>query len=137
MPTEEQQIREIRLALERATETVIRKISLDVTANLIKTTPVDTGWARANWVPAVGKRFQGTVGSREDAQAGRVSAGAQATGQARVAGYRLTDGRVFVSNNVPYILRLNDGSSTQAPAGFIQAAINKALTRDILELNLG
>ncbi len=35
-------------------------------------------------------------------------------------------GRLFLSNNVPYISRLNDGSSGQAPAGFVQAAIARA-----------
>lgn len=34
-----------------------------------------------------------------------------------------------IYNTVPYINRLNDGSSTQSPAGFIEAAIDKH-TRD-------
>ena len=38
---------------------------------------------------------------------------------------------MFVSNNVKYITRLNDGYSRQAPAGFVQSAIRKAVTQDI------
>ena len=45
--------------------------------------------------------------------------------------YTLDQGSVFVSNNVPYILKLNDGHSQQAPAGFIQTAIHKAVTTDL------
>lgn len=126
--------RRIEGLLRRAVELVIRKISLDVTANLIETTPVDTGWARANWVPSVGTPFEGTAGSREEAEGGQINPGPQVAGQAEILRYRLSDGSAFSSNNVPYILRLNDGSSAQAPAGFVEAAIDKALTQDILAL---
>ena len=127
------QIRAIIRSLERVTERVITKISLDVTANLIETTPVDTGWARANWVPAIGQPF---TASLEDVkpQPGDISLATsrQNQGTASVAtGYRLSQGSVFVSNNVPYIVRLNEGSSSQAPAAFVQRAISKAVTQDI------
>lgn len=36
---------------------------------------------------------------------------------------------VSISNPVPYINKLNDGSSTQAPAGFVQAALAAASAR--------
>jgi formaldehyde-activating enzyme involved in methanogenesis len=42
-----------------------------------------------------------------------------------------------VSNNVPYINRLNEGHSAQAPAGFVQQAVAKAVadtTRDLAQL---
>jgi hypothetical protein len=35
---------------------------------------------------------------------------------------------VYISNNLPYIDRLNKGHSKQAPAGFIESAINAGLT---------
>jgi hypothetical protein len=117
-------------ALEAVTSNVVKKITLDVTANLVETTPVDTGWARANWIPAISQPYRSTEGSPES-----VSRAAQTTGQARVAtSYDIRQGSVFVSNNVPYIVRLNEGSSSQAPSGFIEAAITKAVTRDILTL---
>ncbi len=34
-----------------------------------------------------------------------------------------TDGTAFIANFVPYINRLNEGSSTQAPAGFVRLAV--------------
>lgn len=119
-------MRQVRRVASRA----VAKVTLDVEANLIETTPVDTGWARANWVPSVGTPFRGPAGSREQAEAGSVNTGAQAAGEARVAAYDVRQGPAFVSNSVPYIEDLNDGTSQQAPAGFVQAAVEKATTQD-------
>lgn len=124
----ERQVRVIMGELQRVIERVTIKITLDCTANLIETTPVDTGWARANWIP--GLNPPGTEPLGKPDAIGPASA-AQAQGTAAVAAYTLQQGRIFISNNVPYILILNDGHSNQAPAGFIQRAIEKAVTRDI------
>lgn len=107
--------------LTRATEQVIAKIGLNLVANLKASTPVDTGWARANWIPSLGSPAGGPVGSRTG-----VTAGPQAAGTGRLASYKLTSGSVFVSNNVPYIGQLDAGSSQQAPAGFVGRAVQSA-----------
>lgn len=116
--------------VERSAELIIKKITLDIHANLVRApgeggTPVDTGWARANWVPAIGTRFEGTAGSRS-----AVSEGDAQAGIASVLAYKLAQGRVIISNNVPYIGGLNEGTSRQAPAAFVQAAIVKAVEVD-------
>lgn len=115
--------------LDRLTTRVVTRLTLDVTANLIEDTPVDTGWARANWVPSMGQpKLKDLPPTRpDDSQA---VAGATAEQQGAVAGllaYTLKRGMVFVTNNVPYILDLNDGTSTQAPTGFVQRAIARAV----------
>lgn len=56
-----------------------------------------------------------------------MSAAAQALGVAQVATYRLGQGSVFISNNVPYIVYLNQGSSSQAPPGFVETAVEVAI----------
>lgn len=126
------QARAVTAALNAFVEKAVKKITLDVTANLIETTPVDTGWARANWVPSIGvaatQNLRGTeVTSQQVAAAGAT----QRSGQAEVLGYALNRGKVFVTNDVPYINRLNDGSSDQAPSGFVQRSIAKAVTQGI------
>jgi len=115
----------------------MKKVVLDIVANLVSSpdtgygTPVDTGWARSNWVPSIGQAFGGTAGTKAAAEAGILDTGAQQRGLAQVAAaYRLTQGSIFISNNVPYIARLNEGSSQQAPAGFVQNAIIKAIEVD-------
>ena len=120
--------------LERFTERLVVKITLDVTGNLIETTPVDTGWARANWVPSVGKRSRRPAQSfkgKTPSASVQAAAAKQSAGQAQALGYKLARGRVYVNNNVRYITRLNDGYSRQAPPGFVQRGIRKAVTQDI------
>ena len=134
------QTRIIVEALEGFIEKVVKSIVLDVVANLVRApgeggTPVDTGWARANWIPVIGRPSRGAAkgGSRADRLSGaRQLQAQQETAIAAIAtGYRLSMGAVFVANNVPYIVRLNEGSSKQAPAGFVQAAIIKAIKSDL------
>lgn len=82
-------------------------------------TPVDTGHARANWVPSVGAPYTAEASG----------ASAHEAGVAAVISYKLSDGPLFVSNNAPYIGLLNIGSSKQAPAGFIEMAIDEAVAK--------
>lgn len=127
MASEEQQIQAIVAELENVASRVVSKIVLDATANLSATTPRDTGWAAANWLPSISAPAPAPAGSRDS-----VSFAAQNAGAAAVAGgYHINKGPAYITNNVPYVPRLNDGTSRKAPAGFVQAAIVKALTVDI------
>lgn len=99
--------------------TAAKALILQIDANLRRSTPVDTGHARANWVPSVGSAHSGEV----------TGDGAHAAGTAGVLGFRLGDGALFEANSVPYIQRLNDGHSTQAPALFVEAAVDQALAK--------
>ncbi len=125
----DQQVRTIIRALDKFTSRAITKLTLDVTANLIERTPVDTGWARANWVPSIGQpELKDLPSARpDDPQTVSSAVVEQQSATAKILGYTLKMGRVFVTNNVPYIMALNDGTSTKAPAGFVQQAIAKAV----------
>lgn len=114
-------------SLEGFTTRRVKKIVLDGTSNLIEDTPRDLGWARNNWIPEIGPGPGDPVGSRDDAGVGAASA-AQQQGIAAIAvTYKLGMGIITITNNVPYIVYLNEGSSQQAPAGFVQAAIFRAV----------
>ena len=122
-------------ALERTAERVVTKITLDAVANLKAApdeggTPIDTGWASSNWVPRIGKDRDEPVGLP-----GNVSSAEQAQGEAEMLTYKLPMGVVYISNNVPYIGRLNLGSSPQAPAGFVERAIEKAVKVDLKKVS--
>lgn len=127
------QLRVISDGIDRTVETAVKAVTLAIHAQVVEATPVDTGWARANWVP----RITSAVGSlstpatREGREAAVASAGtAQAAALASIAlTYNLQQGAVYISNNVPYISKLNAGSSTQAPSNFVQIAINLALRK--------
>lgn len=120
---------QVRIVLEdlgQFTGRVVQKLAMDITANLIETTPIDTGWARSNWVPNIGEPVTSTTGAPEG-----VSFASQQAGIAGLASYQVALGAVFITNNVPYIQVLNDGHSKQAPIGFVQLAIDKAVYEDL------
>ena len=81
-------------------------------------TPRQTGFASSNWIASIGQAHEGVAGSKQN-----VSRAEQNASLSALSGYRTSQGEIVVANNVPYIGRLNAGSSNQAPPGFIQAAI--------------
>jgi hypothetical protein len=87
-------------------------------------TPVKTGFARSNWLIGIGGPRGSTVGS--PSAVASLSSPAKA-----LAGYTLRHGNVYITNNVSYIVDLNDGSSRQAPAAFVQRAIDGAISQDL------
>lgn len=93
----------------------VLKVALDIYGTLKVVTPVDTGRARANWHMDI------------DTPTVRIVEPGQDTSP-NISQYKIGQ-TVFVSNNLPYIRRLNDGWSSQAPAGFVEAAIDGALSR--------
>lgn len=128
------QIDFIVAGLDRFTRGEVIALALNVNANLRSNpplgTPIDTGWASANWVPSVGQPYDdpnaGQVREPSAAQvAGRAALAQQ--GENDVLSWRNGDGPIFSTNNVPYIGALNNGHSGQSPRGFVQAAIEKAI----------
>jgi hypothetical protein len=87
---------------------------------VVPATPVKSGKARSNWMVGVGKKNAATrsqvsrSGDVALTQGARIISGAK-VGQA-----------IHISNNLPYIQRLNEGWSAQAPAGFIERAYQSA-----------
>ena len=91
-------------------------IQTNAHAELTVATPVDTSNARANW--------QATL----DAPAPDVVTVASPGGPMEPPGKDFDAERLrFVANNVAYIQRLDAGHSQQAPAGFVRAALAKAV----------
>lgn len=117
--------------VEEGVNRIVRTVALVVDRELVLETPVDTGRARSNWIVSLGEaatdeREPYAEGSGLGKGEGSNAAGALAQGQAVIAGRRSgTD--IYISNNVKYIGRLNDGWSAQAPSGFVQAAIKRAV----------
>lgn len=103
-----------------------RKAALAVDATVVLATPVDTGRARSNWqaslgAPAAGQReayAEGTAGSTAAANT------TEALNQAKaVISGSVPEQAVHITNNLPYISRLNEGWSAQAPMAFVQKAV--------------
>lgn len=98
--------------VEGIQDKVIRKLTLDIQADLDRNTPRDTGRAASNWLGSVGlprtyfvEQFSGSP-------------------PINFNGYR-NGMSVFIANNLPYIQRLNEGHSKQAPRRFVETIIQR------------
>lgn len=104
--------------LPRRVGLVKRKVALELLRRLTLATPVDTGRARSNWMT--------TLAAPSDAVRDTLGKDPSATilGEADEATRGVTDESIFIVNNLPYIARLNNGWSKQAPTGFVDTAVN-------------
>ncbi len=125
--------------VDAATSHIIRLLELSLMQTLPSATPVDLGTARSGWTPNIGspvtERIQAKANDDETRAAAAQRLKANASRGAKVAAkYRVRQGEIFISNPVPWIIPLNEGSSAQAPAMFVQKAI-AASTAAILRLS--
>lgn len=117
--------------MERAVSEHIAEVALDLQGELVENpptgTPIDTGWASANWWLRIGSAPTGNDGPAGDPSTRQ---GGQASGIAAMASYSIRGGQsIWLTNGVPYISRLNAGSSKQSPAGFVDDAIAHIVTK--------
>lgn len=99
---------------------VIRKIAIECFKRIILGTPVDTGRARGNWQASTGSPANGEVDVLDPTGAIAIAAMVSEV----VAWTPKDDLPAFITNNLPYIQRLNEGWSKQAPAHFIEQVIS-------------
>ena len=113
-------------------DALTRKVALAADQAVVSGTPVDTGRARSNWIVELNAPRRATVEPYSPGTGGS-TAGANTTaaleqGRAVISTYNgLRDSAIAISNNLPYIGRLNEGSSAQAPAGFVQKAVQSGV----------
>jgi hypothetical protein len=97
-----------------------------ITKQLIDTTPVDTSQALSNWRVTTAGAISAYIGPHVAGHQGstRVASAKMAMAEAEraIMSSRPLDVLV-IFNSVPYIRRLNEGHSAQAPAGFVEKAI--------------
>lgn len=109
------------------TDNLVRKVVLAVDQAVVLATPVDTGRARANWQPTIGAPAAGEVPEPTSKGAGlrqALEAGERVATQYKGGTNSPT---VHITNNLPYIQYLNEGSSKQAPINFVGTAILLAI----------
>lgn len=97
---------------------VLRKVVIDMTSEIVRMTPVDTGHARSNYFwgnsrvsnidPAMSKNGSDSL-VRSFEFSKEVRAG----------------GTCYITNNLPYIMKLEYGSSKQAPVGMARVTVAK------------
>ena len=103
----------------QASESRIKKVALAAYREINKTSPVDKGTFRANWVASIDTidRSSDVSKTAKDVNEAVTAATAVITNGAKLGT------TVYISNGVPYAGKLEDGYSPQAPAGVVAPAI--------------
>lgn len=116
-------------------EMAVRRVAFAIDRALVMSTPVGNpdlwkrpapkgyvgGRARANWIPTLNTPSQ-VPSERKDKQGSATIALLAPVTQ----NYKIGD-TLWLSNSLPYIVRLNEGHSTQAPSGYVEMAIETGL----------
>jgi hypothetical protein len=101
-------------------ELAVKKTAIDMFGRVVLRTAVDTGLARGSWSFSEGGPRRGYRGLDPGGggTVGRIAAG--------VNGARMGDGTEWwLTNTVPYIERLENGWSRQAPAGMVKITVRE------------
>lgn len=100
-------------------DAVIRKVGLDMTSRIVLRTPVDTGRARANWQCAIGAPASGLLDVTDKTGGSTIAAASQ-----KLASFKAGPS-IWITNGLPYIGRLEDGYSGQAPSGMVALTVRE------------
>jgi hypothetical protein len=105
--------------MQNVSEARVKKVALAAYREINKTSPVDKGTFRANWVASIDTpdRSADLEKTSADVSEAVTTATAVITNGARLGT------TVVISNAVPYAGKLEDGYSPQAPAGVVAPAV--------------
>lgn len=124
--------RDVERELRDFSERAMRLLQANIYQALITACPVDVGWARAFFVPSVGEiratqRPRPGVRRVAQAQADAAFRRNQQSSASIRRSYTLRQGPIFIVNPVEYVGFLNEGTSAQAPARWIEAAVEQGI----------
>lgn len=115
------------ITIRKNVNSLIKRVAVAVLDEIVRDTPADTGAARSNWLCSIVEENTDVVpphapgrhlGLSETANYAQAVHDGTAIIQTRQSGQD-----VIIQNNLDYMSLLNDGSSKQAPANFVESAI--------------
>jgi len=109
MSSFQQQIEAFAKKTQKNLDTVVRETCFNVSSEIQLRTPVKTGMARNNWMPAI---------DRPD-----VRVGPWAEQPIRPVANKAYGRIYYFTNSLPYIRKLEYGWSKQAPNGMVRLAV--------------
>ena len=127
-----QRMRTLADRAEHNTGTLMKQAGFAALRSVLRNTPVDEGVARSNWRVGIGRRPRGVIrayapGSNLGRQEKANEGAALQTARSRLAAadpVKLSRQTLFIRNNTPYLPALNNGSSRQSPAGFVERGVD-------------
>ena len=129
--------------VEDVSSLVVRALATSINLNLLRDpktgvgTPVDTWFARTNWVTSILSPYAGVAGKKiytpgraKGQKAAGIDDGPLRDGIKSLDNHKFPQ-TVYITNNVDYVVDLNNGSSPQAAPDFVVRAIEKAIFKDL------
>jgi hypothetical protein len=109
---------------------IVRKVSLQILSGVVQETAVDTGRARGGWTVTTGSPSEIVPPLREGHIEEKKAESIVLTetinkGWDKIHSAQPMKEVIWVTNNVPYIEDLEDGSSKQAPDGMVQRTLER------------
>ncbi len=96
-----------------------QKLAFDILAGVVEETPVLTGRARGNWQVSLGSPIESALEIMD--QNGEIT---KAKGNAIIEKMK-PFGVVYITNNLPYIEFLEEGTSDKAPDGMVAITLDR------------
>lgn len=134
-------------AIQKDVNQLVSDVVVNVANEVAKRTPIDTAYARSNWVTALAPTVETLMPYKRynsrwrKNRAGRMSPGGKFTERVNTRGvteqarsaviHRKPDQPVYITNNVPYIHALNQGHSQQAGPNFVRTGVKVGFTKAV------
>lgn len=112
-----QQIAAFVKKTEARADQVLRKVGIEVASSVVRKSPVDTGRFRANWLASIEAPNTRTFDASDLSGQATIAAAARQINKARLGQV------IWISNNLPYAQRLENGYSQQAPSGMVRVTV--------------
>ena len=116
-------IRRFAIRSGESVDRTVQAVTIALFNGIIRDTPVDTGRARGDWQTTVGTPASGQNGRNDPTKTGRDGGPAQAE---VVANTPKSAGQLtYLTNSMPYIEQLEEGSSQQAGDGMVRRNMDR------------
>jgi hypothetical protein len=121
--------------MEDFTASETRRVARRIGELLVENTPKLSGWAASRWRLVLGSSRAGLAKKPPDSElpgAVQQSYSEQRQSFSAVSGLRRkVQEPIRVVSDCEYINKLNQGSSSQAPAGFVESSVDQALLETV------
>lgn len=109
--------------IPRTVKLVQQKVGLQLVRGVILKTPVDTGRARGNWQVSINVSINTVIDRLDRSGGAAISDGTSLVTSAEPFSV------ISLQNNLPYIIKLEEGHSKQAPAGMVELTLNEIMSQ--------
>lgn len=122
--------KEIEYCIRNRSADLLKMAAIEFFRQAIIATPVDTGRARMGWNATINEPSNEVPAPAPEGHKGKSKGGSEYYPMPKITAslvqgvVKISD-KIFITNRVPYIGKLNAGSSEQAPARFVERAAER------------